>query len=779
MKTFFVATVAVLLFGGVVRADIYMHNPRGSNNRNCETGQDRANGQRLFDSQNNDAGGYACPRAYPFDCYNYDGQEKANCNAQNTQNENKNMVSKTFPYNVNVNQPGVTNRQTYTAMESMYYIAGSVIPLEWTAQHACGPNSKVHCDIIIQVACEDTLTDDCGTGATGNGVCKPRDGTPVNNQSPGDNLNGQATNRIPNNPADQDDYRYGRHETYRYYEKCLNRERNKGLFIADQDVNGNSADYTRQNPNGDNNGNNANGLECPEESEYYPYWHPTPWKDLAVLTSDVSKCQMYQTESQNVKAKNECLGTNPNGQNGQTPNQENSCIAAGGTWSSVPAYNLPPPACEVGPWSRDNHLGNAAGDGQASGFNWTVPEWLVGKDTCVLRLRYNISTGDFGDLSVNGNFTMNGDNSPIVDRDEREIQSYKDVLGHKLGFAINSNQYGRTFQDRSYTFQVKPRNDETAGACSSSGEILNLNVRGKRGNIVQVYPNVEYDFVPSKSVITTNDCLHIQWTGSDYNPNRNPNNAEGGPPDVNNDNQARADRTNLVQMSFERDNYPDFDSSNYKMFDADAKTWERLAYLDQPINNNNKCDTPQQLQNRANNREQREREPTNCMKLNGQRSPYFNAGVVKAGQKGSYAFMSTRNNNFSNRGQKGQLIIEAGSFSGAGIAGIVIGSIAGVGLAGAAVVMGMKHFSASGNSSSYLPTSSPAQAPTSLAVGGGASNGSNRVVALYDHDAKEPGELNFKKGETITVTNKDKSGWWTGRKANGETGIFPANYVKA
>lgn len=103
-----------------------------------------------------------------------------------------------------------------------------------------------------------------------------------------------------------------------------------------------------------------------------------------------------------------------------------------------------------------------------------------------------------------------------------------------LQLAINTNQFGRTFQDRTHSFAMRERSEDLKSQCDT---IHALNVRGKRGNIVQVYPGTEYDFTPMRLHIAEGDCVHFQFTGSNTNPNNNDGQGKRG-----------TDRHNLIEL---------------------------------------------------------------------------------------------------------------------------------------------------------------------------------------------------------------------------------------
>jgi hypothetical protein len=508
---------------------------------------------------------------------------------------------------------------------SMSFYERSQLSIEWTSQHGCG-NPALLCNIVLQYMCSGKQEADP--------TVQIRDGLTTDTiPEPGDT---DAQSKDANG-----NYIFGMHEPADFYSACKNRERNKGLFVADRvtngDLNGNTAIFTRQNNNGD-----RHGYECAEERDYYPYWHPSPFKDIAVLTDDTSLCSFFESESQNTQSKNYCK--HPTAGKFSSHNNQRSCEEDGHIWASEDSYGIAAPECIKNAWQRDNHLGNVANlvGGITAYYNWTLPtraaEACIADDdcVCVLRLRYNISTGDIKNWGTFDDSTTSGKASPITEDPNVPVE------GRNLTLAIDTSQFGRTFQDRSHVFYLKPRPSGVDG----NARIYNFNVRGKRGNIVQAYPATEYDFIPNQLWVRPNDYVHFQWTGCDTNPAGNA--GEG---------TDQTDRSNVVQISDISKNYPasaEWIDSNTPLFDS-AELRERMAFIDQDPA---KCLSYAALIEKNDGDENDiEQDVQNCMKLNAA-SQYFDGGLVKMNStSGTFFFMSSRNNNFSNRGQKGTLII--------------------------------------------------------------------------------------------------------------------------
>ena len=474
----------------------------------------------------------------------------------------------------------------------MNYYGDTIIPIRWTSQHNCGENNN--CQFILQYSCE---------GVLGNNV---RDGHPQN-------ANGNTcTGTIPEQPDNiiaetENIYKFGKNEDYSYYQRCKDRERNHNLFTADQNLKGNSAIYTRQNPNG-----NRYGFECPEERDYYPYWGETDWIDIAVLTTDTSMCDYYINNSRCNQEKYDCVGASL-----YSPDEE-TCNLNGGLWVTYPKFENCNMTCNQAPSSTINRLGIGQNSTKHTEYFWKLPNENL--NNCVLRLRYNISTNE-----TPWNFTSEDNdrlkNNPIINTSE----------GVPVRMAVNTAQYGRTFEDRTYTFNILKNN--------YNATIHNVNVQGKRGNIAQVRNCIEYDFVPNNLNITVGDYIHFQFIGSDYNPQ-------------NNDGEGRAgtDRSNLVLIETFRNNLP-FQYYN-SLFTS--STYVSLASLNQNYNNSDECFTFNELYNE--NQRNNQQSLKNCALLN-RAEPYFNLPPVKMEKTGRVKMMSTRNNNFSNRGQKLKILV--------------------------------------------------------------------------------------------------------------------------
>ncbi|KAI8852153.1 hypothetical protein BC829DRAFT_414727 [Chytridium lagenaria] len=606
-----------------------MHNPRGSNNRCDERSNDVKRDNRMFDSQNNNAGGYAtCPEEMVF----YEG----------------------------------------TKMDVMY-----------TAQHGCGngdmnkndPNNPEisHCQIIIQLGCEDTFSKLQPVEATQYWPYKLTDGrSAVPASVAGDtcidrrplmyndcavittathpfappSTSTTPTNEPPSPPTNAAAPRVASSHT----DSTNPKSPTQMLRPPPQPRSLHRRPKSRSPMVGQN---DRDGFECPEERDYYPYWKPLDG-DIAIKVSDMSLCPFYQARSENVLGRCECV--NPNNATDPT------------FWLYEHRRLVMDSVAQWPSWMGVNGGRQA---NQAS-YQMTIPS-IVPMDRdelkCTLRLRYNISNANVPFFATSAN---NGilKNNPVVFFGNRSDETPAKAMPFRL--AVNTAQVARTFEDRSYVFRIKKRTPDLQGKT-----IHNLNVRGKRGNIAQVRNNVEYDFVPNVLKVKQDDLVHFQWCGSDYNDQNNAGQGTAG-----------TDRTNIVAV-------PKFDSNSLlpminNNFDTnpnaevaptmfDQETLSRLAWQDQ---NSSLCfNVTEMLTTQAQNQQ----DPQSCHFLN-QAKAYF-THMARVTGPGVMYYMSTRNNNFSNRSQKGVIIADANGLSVGAIAGIAIGSVAGVGAMVAAGLM--------------------------------------------------------------------------------------------
>jgi len=653
------------------------------------------------------------------------------------------------------------------------------LDIKWTQQHGMGENPTTHSQVILQFSCEDQMvglrdgypTGAAQTQANGNGNNDDNDESPqyMERTFTNNGQNQDGTNTIPDNEegagctngeetptsifnvlqnrksgncdACEDNpntdtfeaCEFGMNEDYyRYNQDCRNRARNKGLYSADRKLNRDDASSTRQNPNGA-----RSGLECPEERDYYPYWHPTPWIDVAVLTSDTSWCTYYQQESQNVKAKWMC----DIDENTEAPIEEQACVTEGGQWVRLPTWSevydgkIKEPDCVVAPTSPQNSLGFTEEGADYSTYGWTIPD-MPGA-TCVLRMRYNISTEDYPSMAgfvVNSQYDTNDGtrpldseaqvpddgifdsrfNCPLLDSAQQngndpdaasnpgtgstgadafdcytglntllrprynrpEIHPFGDDKP-ALSIALNTDQSGRTFQDRSFVFKI------IAPPAGSEGkELLNLNVIGKRGNIVQSYPAVEYAFAPHNFTVTQDSLVNLQIHGSDFNNEKNPNNGEGW---------KYSDRSNFMEMGDAAHSFPGFynkgDGSVLQNrpnnFLGEAEAYE-LAYLNQEQllldAGGYECLKEDDVDDEQN-------DPRLCGKLNF--APHLFQKTLDMSNRptGTFEFISTRNNNFSNRdhkmslnvvqgGDNNNLVLSPAASAGLAVTGVLVGIVA-------------------------------------------------------------------------------------------------------
>lgn len=75
-----------------------------------------------------------------------------------------------------------------------------------------------------------------------------------------------------------------------------------------------------------------------------------------------------------------------------------------------------------------------------------------------------------------------------------DVVTHSTKSGLDVSLGVNTQVFGRTFQDRSHVFNIVPA--ASLDGASTNARVHNVNVMGRRGNFVQTRPAFQYAFSP-------------------------------------------------------------------------------------------------------------------------------------------------------------------------------------------------------------------------------------------------------------------------------------------
>ena len=441
---------------------------------------------------------------------------------------------------------------------------------------------------------------------------------------------------------------YGLHESWEFYDRCGPTSRDR---------------Y---------------GMECKSEREEWPYNSASPWVDVVYLTDDTkNKCtkeieylnhrqffecvefygsdKKFRRHKSAHKSEEECknnggswMGFYKVGDTIDTVKSEQECLAlnvgvkdhvwgrpmswkdlAEDKLSSETCIVLPSKTqCKQAPNTRNGYLGNADNSRNTPRFEWSLPNYLEDK-RCIFRIRYIISVDDEIERNEHIFYTESNDGLSLAPASSRVV-----------------------FEDRSHVFKLLQRPEDIPDDLT----IHNLVVRGKRGNIVQTYPAVEYDFVPNRLTIPKGDAIHVQWTGSNSHNNGNPG-GDGQTGDAG-EGQGGTDRNNFIQLVDRKANLvaPDhkhtlFQNAEWVWSSHDKGNVDNQAFnlaLSMATSGYYQCKDDDECDKYYNGRLQDQ--------LNNAPASYH--GNIFVPDEGEYHYKCMRNDNFSNRSQKGTITVQ-------------------------------------------------------------------------------------------------------------------------